>query len=73
MLHPVKVGDVIEDDKGNSYFYTGDGYIEIVTKEHHQKLIEKYLKKQLTNNRKCGTIDNEETILNKLGDGKFEN
>ena len=36
-----KVGSVLELDNGRAYFYVG--YEEIISKEHHQILIQKYV------------------------------
>ena len=41
--HPnPKVGDILELDDGRIYFYVG--YEEIITSEHRQELIRKYVK-----------------------------
>ena len=37
-----KVGDILELDDGRIYFYVG--YEEIITSEHRQELIRKYVK-----------------------------
>ena len=39
-------GYIFEDDKGRSFFYTGTHYTEIISREHHEELIWKYIIKR---------------------------
>jgi hypothetical protein len=41
-----KVGDIFEDDKGRSFFFNGEKYTEIISREHHEELIIKYILKR---------------------------
>jgi len=41
-----RIGDVFEDDKGRIFFYNGTRYTEIISREHHEELIRKYIIKK---------------------------
>ena len=36
------VGDIFEDDKGRSFYFTGEQYVEIISSNHLKELKKKY-------------------------------